>query len=848
MGEKRAYQDPDRVTALDRSPCEPSKLDDSAPNCESQLAAVLAALPVGFAIVDEHGGKIQANEEFTRVWGGTWPANEISDYVQYKAWWPDTGELVKPEEWASARAVLNGETVTGQVLQIERFDGTRAFVHNSAAPVRAAAGRITGAAVVIQDITTLRQAHDALGRSEARLAEAQRLANVGSWEWDIASGRLVWSEQTYRMFGCEPGEFTPSHETFLSCVHPDDRQRILVETEQALSRAKTYNQDYRIVLPDSSTRWVSARGEVSFDASGRPIRMAGTALDITDRKHSEERLAADLSALTRMHALSTRILEVETIESSMQEIMDAAVAIVGADKGTLQLLQGDALRIVAHCGHDRPFLEFFASAENVASVCGEATRRGERVIVEDTEVSPLFAGTESLAILRQAGVRAVQSTPLMSRTGTLLGILTTHWAVPHTPDEHDLWRLDLLVRQAADLLEQKRAEEALRKANASLEQKVQERTTELAQRAAQLRALAGELTLSEQRERQRMAKILHDHLQQLLVGAKFRLTVLGRHLDPVVRQATDEIAQLIDDSIQASRSLTAELSPPILHEAGLNAGLEWLARWMDDKHGLFVDLNMEEESAPVTDEVKVLLFESVRELLFNAVKHSGTRSAAVNLRRLDGQLQVVVSDQGAGFDLEAIPQAGEKGGGFGLFTVRERLDLVGGRLEIESAPGKGSRFVLTAPVGALPEVQPEPLAATERSQDSQAARVSMPTRDAPIRVLVVDDHAVTREGLKHMLGLESDIQIVGQAANGLEAVELAARLSPDVILMDISMPKLNGVDATRAIHADHPDIRIIGLSMFEQEEYAQALRNAGAACCLTKSGPSAELIAAIRQA
>ena len=100
------------------------------------------------------------------------------------------------------------------------------------------------------------------------------------------------------------------------------------------------------------------------------------------------------------------------------------------------------------------FLKFFESAETRASVCGAATKCGERVVVPDVEESPLFAGTESLAVLRGAGVRAVQSTPMMSRGGKLLGILTTQWDRPYSPDEHDLWRMDLLARQAADLVEQ----------------------------------------------------------------------------------------------------------------------------------------------------------------------------------------------------------------------------------------------------------------------------------------------------------------------------------------------------------------------------------------------------------
>jgi signal transduction histidine kinase len=194
--------------------------------------------------------------------------------------------------------------------------------------------------------------------------------------------------------------------------------------------------------------------------------LARQAADMIERVRSEERLAADLAALTRLHALSRRVVETSTIEPLLQDTMDAAVAIVRADKGTLQLLEGDALRIVAHAGHDQAFLDFFAEAGDVASVCGEATRRGERVLVPDVVTSPLFAGTASLPVLRAAGVRAVQSTPMRTRAGRLLGVLTTHWGEPHTPDEHDLWRLDLLARQAADSLEQKQAEEALRASEA----------------------------------------------------------------------------------------------------------------------------------------------------------------------------------------------------------------------------------------------------------------------------------------------------------------------------------------------------------------------------------------------
>jgi ligand-binding sensor domain-containing protein/signal transduction histidine kinase len=248
----------------------------------------------------------------------------------------------------------------------------------------------------------------------------------------------------------------------------------------------------------------------------------------------------------------------------------------------------------------------------------------------------------------------------------------------------------------AEILHARKAEEGLREARDQLEQKVRERTVELTERANQLRTLAGELTLAEQRERRHLAKLLHDHLQQLLVGAKFRVVALGKCADPVVKQAAEEIQTLLTESIEASRSLTAELSPPILHEGGLAAGLEWLAHWMNEKHGLRVRLNAEEDLTAAAEDVSVLLFESVRELLFNVVKHAKVRSASVHLERLEGQmLRISVRDQGVGFNPHSLKFTRE---GFGLFSIRERLSLVGGHLEMKSRPGHGAELTLIAPL------------------------------------------------------------------------------------------------------------------------------------------------------
>ena len=199
-----------------------------------------------------------------------------------------------------------------------------------------------------------------------------------------------------------------------------------------------------------------------------------------------------------------------------------------------------------------------------------------------------------------------------------------------------------------DITERKRAEEELYILNKTLEDRVAERTAEAERRALQLRQLAAELTLAEQRERQRISLVLHDGLQQILVAAKFHIALLEKTKD--VSKLTAELAELIDDGIETSRSLTAELSPPILQQGGLVPALEWLVRWMRDKHGLTVSLASHGKIESAPEEVVILLFQSVRELLFNVAKHAGIRTARVEVRQEAGRIRVDVEDEGVGFD------------------------------------------------------------------------------------------------------------------------------------------------------------------------------------------------------
>jgi signal transduction histidine kinase len=237
-----------------------------------------------------------------------------------------------------------------------------------------------------------------------------------------------------------------------------------------------------------------------------------------------------------------------------------------------------------------------------------------------------------------------------------------------------------------------------------LEQRVAERTAVADERARQLQVLASNLTHAEQRERQRLAQVLHDHLQQLLVAMKLRIAMLAQSHEPELVQSIAQLDSLVDEAIKTTRSLTAELSPPVLHERGLPGALQWLAAWMYEKHGLNVEVMAEEDANPASEELRVLVYGAARELLFNVAKHAKASHARLEAcrRAPDGCIRIIVTDDGVGFVPASLPGQDKTTGGFGLFSIRERLATLSGSIQISSSPGCGTSVTIDVPAEESP--------------------------------------------------------------------------------------------------------------------------------------------------
>jgi PAS domain S-box-containing protein len=889
----------------DHSPAEDRYTASDAPGPFSHPYELLFNMVADGIVIHEpisetvRGPLLQANPAFCRLLGYTLDEMrrltllDIMSPEDHRDISADTDRIHR-DRFLLHRKTLIAKDGRGRPVEIS----TRLFEHQ---------GRPM-AISVFRDLTARERAGRALREVARRFRTTFENAAVGIAQVAL-DGRFIRMNRRFSEITGYPSEEL-TEMTFQDITHPEDLRKDLDQAELLRAdKVPSYQMEKRYVRKNGEVVWVNLTVSLQRNEEGRPEYFIAVIEDISERMRAEEavrRLAQfpeeNPNPVLRvgldgalLYANAPAVAWLDAMGGVNNKPLPAVVRALVADacrqSGPVQTEITDSdgqvfwFAAVVPVGEDH--VNLYGRNITGRKQAEEALREGEERLKRSQEIAHLgsweldldedkltwsdeayrifglepqeFGATYEAFLDRvhpddRAAVDAAYSGSIRDGRDTyeiehrVLRRDTGEVRVVHEKCEHFRDPSGRIVRSVGmvhDITERKRAEKDLKEINETLEQRVAERTAEVQHLADRLRALASELSQVEQRERKRLSGILHDHIQQLLVAARMQMALVKRDpAAPGAPSAAQGVDSILREAIEASRSLTAELSPPILHEAGLAAALNWLAARMAEKNQFKVHVRADNSAEPAVEETRFLLFECVRELLFNALKHSGVAEAHVFVSRADGDTaRIVVRDDGKGFDPRALRRRDAKDTTFGLFSIQQRLAHLGGSMEVEGAPGKGTRITLTAPIG---DSRPRPKGRRRGPTETAVKGRRRPRKRDKISVLLVDDHKIVREGLTGLLELEPDIVVVGEAADGPHAVDLAAKLKPDVVIMDINLGEMNGIEATKAILAERPATKIIGLSMHVDRDVATAMRAAGARAYLSKGGPSEDLIDAIR--
>ncbi len=426
---------------------------------EHAYRELLDGLPAAFYATNAEGFITFYNEAAVALWGRR-PVLGKDRWCGFWKLFSADGTPIPHETCPLAIALKENRPVRCSEVIAERLDGTRVTFIPHPTPLRNASGKLVGATNMLVDITERKQAERALQR-QAGLIE---LSFDAIFIWRQPGGIEFWNKGAASLYGFQEREALGQlgHD-LLRTRHP----RPWAEIEAELRARGLWEGELCHITKAGDEVFVASRQQLMSD-DGHGLLILETNRDITGRKHAEaelnkahRQLETDLTKMTLLHEVSMRFVQQDDLHGLLEQILDAAIGIMGADKGNIQLLENDGrtLRIAAQRGLAKDFLDFFSQIQKGQAACGRVLETRERVTVEDIATSPLFATLPTLEVLLSAGIRALQSTPLLTRNGRLVGVLSTHHGTSCRFAQRDLRLLDLLARQAADFIERFQSDE-----------------------------------------------------------------------------------------------------------------------------------------------------------------------------------------------------------------------------------------------------------------------------------------------------------------------------------------------------------------------------------------------------
>ena len=586
------------------------------------------------------------------------------------------------------------------------------------------------------------------------------------------------------------------------------------------------------------TKWTESQRRPSTRETRFLDLLARQAAEFIERRlsdnalrESERRLSVELADTKLLQHLSAQLIEGQGTALLYETLVDAALGIMRSQCAGMQVFHPEhgprgALRLIASRGFDEAAKRRWewVSVDNNHTTCARALRTNGRVITPDVARCDFMAGTADQAALLESGIQALQTTPLVSRAGKTLGMITTHWAEPHHPSDRDFRLLDIVARQAADVIERTHVEEALRDSERQLKEADRSKDEFLATLAHELRNPLAPLRTNL--ELIRIAGNTPELVAEVREEMEEQLTLLVRLVDDLL-----DVSRITSGKIRLQRRPT-ELATLVTRAVQAN-------RAAIDEGRIALSIDMP-DTRVLIDADPIRLAQVISNVLHNAIKFTDPggqiRISAELVSPATGLCDVVlrIVDSGVGISREMLPRVFElftqddttahlspTGLGIGLALARHLIDMHGGSIHAHSdGPGRGSTFTLRVPVAQV--------AATV-----QTAALSAATSRDGRRVLVIDDNPAGARAMKRLVSaLGGECRVAHDGQTGLADIR---EFRPDIVILDIGMPGLDGYETCRRIREEFgSSLMVVALTGWGQERDKHKAMQAGFDLHLTK--------------